>query len=93
MFQVAGKTGNGVLQAACDAGIYAIGVDVDQFKSTPETAACTVTSAEKKLETTVSNAIQRIGAGTDVGGTLYFDISDGSVGISPFHDLKDAHHR
>jgi basic membrane protein A and related proteins len=89
MFQVAGKTGNGVLQAACDAGIYAIGVDVDQFKSTPETAACTVTSAEKKLEVTVSNAIQRIGAGTDVGGTLYFDISDGSVGISPFHDFKD----
>ncbi len=30
MFQVAGKTGNGVLQAACDAGIWGIGVDVDQ---------------------------------------------------------------
>ena len=61
-FQVAGKTGNGVLQAACDAGIMAIGVDVDQFVSTPETAACTVVSAEKKLSKNVSDAIQRIAA-------------------------------
>jgi basic membrane protein A len=89
MFQVAGKTGNGVLQAACDAGIYAIGVDVDQHESAPETADCTVTSAEKKLEVTVSNAIQRIADGTDKGGILYFDISDGSVGISPFYQFED----
>ena len=54
MFQVAGKTGNGVLQAACDASIYGIGVDVDQFISTPETAACTIVSAEKKLTKNVS---------------------------------------
>ncbi len=89
MFQVAGKTGNGVLQAACDAGIYAIGVDVDQYLSAPETAACTVTSAEKKLETTVANAIQRIADGSDEGGILYFDISDGSVGISPFYEFEE----
>ena len=30
VFQVAGKTGNGVIDAACAAGIDAIGVDVDQ---------------------------------------------------------------
>ena len=33
MFQVAGKTGNGVLQAACAAKIVGIGVDVDQYLS------------------------------------------------------------
>ena len=33
MFQVAGKTGNGVLQAACAANILGIGVDVDQYLS------------------------------------------------------------
>ena len=38
IFQVAGLTGNGVLQAACEANIVAIGVDVDQFVSAPETA-------------------------------------------------------
>ena len=85
-FQVAGKTGNGVLQAACDAGIWAIGVDVDQFVSAPETAACTVVSAEKKLSKNVSDAIQRIAAGTDVGGILRLDITTDDVGLSPFHD-------
>jgi basic membrane protein A and related proteins len=88
MFQVAGKTGNGVLQAACDAGIYGVGVDVDQFVSTPETAACTIVSAEKKLTKNVSDAIQRIVAGTDVGGTLRLDISTEDVGLSPFHDFE-----
>jgi basic membrane protein A len=90
MFQVAGKTGNGVLQAACDAGIWAVGVDVDQYLSTPETAACTITSAEKKLSNSVSSAIQRIAAGEDQGGALFLDISTGDVGISPFHDHADA---
>ena len=36
LFQVAGLTGQGVLEAACDANIYGIGVDVDQADNTPE---------------------------------------------------------
>jgi basic membrane protein A len=88
-FQVAGKTGNGVLQAACDAGIWGIGVDVDQFLSTPETAACTLVSAEKKLSKNVSDAIGRIVDGTAVGGTLRLGIDTQDVGLSPFHDFED----
>ena len=88
MFQVAGKTGNGVLQAACDASIYGIGVDVDQFLSTPETAACTIVSAEKKLTKNVADAIGRIAAGTDQGGILRLAIDTEDVGLSPFHDFK-----
>lgn len=86
IFQVAGKTGNGVLQAACDAGIWGVGVDVDQFVSTPETSACTIVSAEKKLTKNVSDAIQRIAAGTDQGGILRLDITTDDVGLSSFHD-------
>lgn len=89
MFQVAGKTGNGVLQAACDADIWAVGVDVDQFLSTPETAACTIVSAEKKLTKNVSDAIQRIAAGEAMGGALYLGIDTQDVGLSPFHDFED----
>jgi basic membrane protein A len=88
MFQVAGKTGNGVLQAACDAGIFGVGVDVDQFISTPETAACTIVSAEKKLTKNVSDAIQRIAAGEDQGGILRLGIDTQDVGLSPFHDFE-----
>jgi len=88
MFQVAGATGNGVLQAACDAKIYAIGVDVDQFLSSPATSSCTVVSAEKKLKNAVSSAIQQIAAGTDKGGALRLDITTDSVGLSPFHTFQ-----
>ena len=89
LFQVAGKTGNGVLQAACDAGIWAVGVDVDQYLSTPETAACTIVSAEKKLTKNVSDAIQKIAAGEDVGGILRLGIDTLDVGLSPFHEFED----
>ena len=89
LFQVAGKSGNGVLQSACDHNIHAIGVDVDQFLSTPDTAKCTVTSAEKKLTNAVKDAIQRVKDGKDKGGTISLDISTDSVGLSPFHDSSD----
>jgi basic membrane protein A len=88
MFQVAGKTGNGVLQAACDANIFAIGVDVDQHESTPETAKCTVTSAEKKLTKAVSDAIGRVADGSAKGGTVPLDITTDSVGLAPFYDFQ-----
>lgn len=88
MFQVAGATGNGVLQAACDKGIMAIGVDVDQYVSAPATAKCTVVSAEKKLTKNVSDAIQRIASGTDKGGRLVLDLTTDDVGLSPFHDFE-----
>jgi basic membrane protein A len=88
LFQVAGSTGNGVLQAACDAKINAIGVDVDQFLSTPATKQCTVTSAEKNVHNAVMAAIQRVAAGTDRGGTLHLDITTDSIGLAPFHDFQ-----
>jgi basic membrane protein A len=88
LFQVAGKTGNGVLQAACEADIYAIGVDVDQHLSTPESAGCIVTSAEKKLKKAVSDAIKRVSDKSDKGGTVVLDITTDSVGLAPFYDFQ-----
>ena len=88
IFQVAGLTGNGVLQAACEANIVAIGVDVDQFVSTPATAKCTAVSAEKKLKKNVSDAIVRIKDKKDKGGGLKLDLTTDDVGLSPFHDYE-----
>jgi basic membrane protein A len=90
IFAPAGKTGNGGIQAACDAGIWAIGFDVDQSQSLPEYAGCIVTSAEKKLANSVQAAIEKIGAGEDQGGVLFLDITTNDVGISSFHDHADA---
>ncbi len=87
LFQVAGKTGNGVLDAACEANIYGIGVDVDQALSYPNAAACTITSAEKSLALSVSTDIQNIVAGTQAGGDDHWDASRDGIGYAPFHDM------
>jgi basic membrane protein A len=86
LFQVAGATGNGVLQAACEAKIYGIGVDVDQYVSVPDNAKCTIVSAEKKLKKNVSDIIQQIKAGTYKAGTNRLDITTDDVGLSSFHE-------
>ena len=87
MFQVAGKTGNGILSAACDAKIYAIGVDVDQHLSYPDADPCIVTSAEKMLANAVELAISKIGAKKDVGGTITNDATNNGIGLAPYYDF------
>jgi basic membrane lipoprotein Med (substrate-binding protein (PBP1-ABC) superfamily) len=87
MFQVAGSTGNGVLEAACEAGIHGLGVDVDQYLSlaaaTTPAYGCIVTSAEKHLQVSVHDTILSIAADTATGGLLFFNASNNGVGISP----------
>jgi basic membrane protein A and related proteins len=90
MFQVAGDTGNGVLQAACSAGIVGIGVDVDQWLSLKADSNpaynCIATSAEKHLTTAVSAQIQAIAGGTGKGGDVLFNAANDGIGISPDHE-------
>ncbi len=92
IFQVAGLSGQGALEAACDADIYAIGVDTDQALALPN-LTCIVTSAEKKLVDAVSEAIQRVADGTAVGGTLLLDAASDppKVGVSEFHNHPDLY--
>jgi basic membrane protein A len=90
IFQVAGGSGAGALEAACATpNTYGIGVDVDQAPSFPK-LKCVVTSAEKHLALAVSSAIQRVAQGTDKGGNVFNDAKSDPVGIgiSDFHDLK-----
>jgi len=88
LFQVAGSTGNGALDAACEAGIYGIGVDVDQYQSYPSADKCIVTSAEKHLSKAVSSTIQAIAAGTAKGGVSKFDATNDGIGVSPFQNTS-----
>jgi basic membrane protein A and related proteins len=88
LFQVAGSTGNGALDAACEANIIAIGVDVDQYGSYPSADKCIVTSAEKHLSKAVSDTIQAIAAGTAKGGIAKFDATNEGIGVSPFQNDK-----
>jgi basic membrane protein A and related proteins len=87
IFQVAGLSGQGALEAACDADLYGIGVDVDQALALPN-LTCIVTSAEKKLVEAVSEAIQRVADGSAEGGTLLLDAASDppKVAASEFHN-------
>jgi basic membrane protein A len=89
LFQVAGKTGNGMLQAVEEAGIYGIGVDVDQWVSTPDVAECIVTSAEKKLSASVSEAIVDFAAGEERTGNQFLNAAEGMVGLAPYYQFSD----
>jgi basic membrane protein A len=91
LFQVAGLTGAGFIEAACDANVWAIGVDVDQWQSIPNSQKCIVTSAEKHLRLSVGAAIDAVVAGTDKGGTTSLDAASTPVGIgvSDYHNHAD----
>ncbi len=86
LFHVARLTGNGLIDAACSAGINAIGVDVDQHESYPSSQACIVTSAVKQVSLSVSDTIMAISEGTATGGMRRFDAANDGIGIAPFHD-------
>lgn len=89
IFQVAGGSGQGALEAACDAGLYGIGVDVDQYFSLPTVQECLITSAEKKIVNAISQAIQRVADGTATGGNVVGDATNDGIGLAPYHDLED----
>jgi basic membrane protein A len=93
IFQVAGLTGQGAIEAACDADIYGIGVDVDQYESLPENLRpCLLTSAEKKIREAISALIAKAVDGTAVGGNQFFNAASDPVGIglAPYHDLESV---
>jgi len=87
VFQVAGNTGNGALDAACDAGIWGIGVDVDQYLSYPNADKCIIFSAEKHVAVAMSSTIEAIAAGTAKGGISMFNASNDGVGGSPITNV------
>jgi len=85
VFGAGGRTGNGALLAAADRkdkGVYAIGVDTDQYLTVPEAKAVIITSAIKIIDKGVTDQIKLVSAGTFKGGNVY-----GEVGLAPFHDL------
>jgi basic membrane protein A and related proteins len=87
VFQVAGRTGLGVFEAARDANAFAIGVDIDQYDSLPEVM---LTSAEKKLAQATFLTVQDAAEGNFTAGDVVFDLTNDGVGLAPFHDYDDV---
>jgi len=87
VFQVAGLTGTGVLRAACNAKVWGIGVDVDQYLSIPATKDCTVTSAEKRLQNATRDAVQRLKDKGKQTGNFFNNAANDGIGASPIRNL------
>jgi basic membrane protein A len=85
IFQAAGLTGRGVLQAARESGRLAIGVDTDQREEAP---GHVLTSMIKGIDVAVFDAITRMRAGTLKGGVVSLGLAEGGIGY-----VYDAHNR
>lgn len=80
VFHAAGNAGNGVIEAAKEAGKYAIGVDRDQSALAPDTV---ITSAMKLVGDAMYLVIEQVRNGEALGGkNLDFGIKEHCAGIS-----------
>jgi basic membrane protein A len=86
VFGVGGNTGNGGLLAAKEKGLMAIGVDVDQYNTYPEVKDALISSAAKNVDAAVYNYLKSIKDGTVKAGAMTANLSNGGVGLAPFHD-------
>lgn len=84
VYQAAGGTGIGVIEAAKEQGKFAIGVDQDQSYLAPEAVMC---SALKAVDAAVFNLCKEAKEGQLVGGDRVFSLADGAVDIAASDEL------
>jgi len=89
IFGAGGNTGNGGLLAAKEAGVMAIGVDVDQYLTYPEVKEALLTSASKNVDVAASAAVKSFVEGQLAPGIRLADLSNGGVGLAPYHDWEN----
>lgn len=84
IYHAAGGTGNGVINACVDNGIYAIGVDSDQSVLAPENV---ITSAMKRVDNGVQDICKALKDNKFEGGEHKYTLADGGVDIAPTQTL------
>jgi basic membrane protein A len=93
IFAASGGSSPGVIQAACDAGILAIGTDVDRAVQHPRLSRCILTSAIRDYDDSIAAEVYEVAeANRDpdtlfIGGGRTYDLANGGVGLAPYHDL------
>jgi basic membrane protein A len=87
VFQVAGGCGLGALDAAHEKNVWGVGVDADQGFLGPYV----LTSAEKRVDTAVYDAIRDAKDGHFKGGTdAVYGLNKGGVGLGRFSPKTPA---
>ncbi|HYH24635.1 MAG TPA: BMP family ABC transporter substrate-binding protein [Blastococcus sp.] len=96
VFHAAGGSGEGVFEAAVEAGQRAIGVDSDQYLSaSPQQQAVIMTSMLKRVDLAVESYLTDFAEGDVEGGTdILNDLSTDGVGLSTsggfIDDIQDV---
>lgn len=85
VYQVAGDTGKGIIEAAKEMDKWVIGVDLDQNHLAPDNVIC---SGLKNVGAAVFDVSMRVKAGEELGGTtLYMGLAEGGAGIATTGNL------
>ncbi len=84
---VAGETGNGTIKAMLAAGKWAIGVDNDQAITLSEYAGAILTSAQKAIDVSVLDVIQKTAAGNRGGEDYSGTLANNGVLLAPYHEF------
>lgn len=88
VMNVASGTGTGILEGAKEAGLYAIGVDLNQDEDQPGSV---LTSMVKRVDNACYLVIQSVVDGTFEGGTTqYLSLKEGGVSLTDFTVMKEA---
>lgn len=87
VMNVASGTGPGILEAAKESGLYAIGVDLNQDNDQPGSV---LTSMVKRVDNACYLLIQQVIEGTFEGGTqTYLTLKEGGVGLTDFSVMRE----
>jgi basic membrane protein A len=88
VFAIGGDAVNGVLLAAQENNLPAIGADVDQYHIDPEIQSTLISSAMKNVDVTVYNYLRTVADGSVQAGIRTGTLQNGGVGLAPFHDWE-----
>jgi basic membrane lipoprotein Med (substrate-binding protein (PBP1-ABC) superfamily)/ABC-type branched-subunit amino acid transport system substrate-binding protein len=93
IFAPAGVTGQGALLHAVESGSWAIGGVVDTYEAlfgggAVAEAESLLTSALKRVDDAVLETISDVLYDRFASGTVRYDLSNGGVGLAPFHEAE-----
>jgi basic membrane protein A len=86
---LAGTTGIGAASAIKERAKMMIGVDSDQYISTPDYKEIYLTSILKNTDKACYDVIKTVVDTTFKGGTYTGTLKNSGVGIAPYHDFQD----
>ncbi|MCP4754813.1 MAG: BMP family ABC transporter substrate-binding protein [Proteobacteria bacterium] len=95
IFGAGGITGSGAIRGAAQAGAWVIGVDQDEYMTTFKAgktpgAHRILSSAMKRIDNAVSDALGMAVKGKFKGGTKLYDAANSGIGLAPFHKTEGA---